>query len=412
MKIGKPAKWILIAVGVLLALCFSCCLGLVVYSETPGFKTRQTERAFVEAVETAAAATETAQPTYTFTSTLTHTATNTSSPTVTPSWTPTASATHTPSRTATASQPPTITETPTITLTPTRTGTPTRILTLTRTPTFTRTATPTRTFTATATRTRTFTPTPTLMGGDVGDCLPNNQWETATVTRIIDGDTIEVRMNSAVYKVRYIGMDTPEPAQHFGPQATAANRALLPVGTVIRMMKDQSETDVFDRLLRYVISGNVFVNHELVAIGLATAVRFPPDTASAVTFEKAEARAKEDGVGMWEQAAADIKITYIFYDGVVSRQEPDEFVRIENKGSVAVDLYNWRLSDESGKTFRFPAFVMEPGQICQIYTNEYHPETCGFNFRHTSSAIWNNGGDCATLRNADGQIVDTYCYGR
>jgi hypothetical protein len=220
MKIGKPAKWILIAVGVFLALCFSCCLGFVVYSETPGFKAKQTEWAFVDAAETAAAATDTVQPTITNTSTLTRTATSTFTATATASRTMPATATLTPSNTATITYTPTITETATITLTPSRTSTPTR------TPTFTRTATPTRTFTATATRTRTFTPTSTLRGGDVGDCLPHNQWETATVTRIIDGDTIEVRMNSAVYKVRYIGMDTPEPAQHFGPQATAANRAL------------------------------------------------------------------------------------------------------------------------------------------------------------------------------------------
>jgi beta-N-acetylhexosaminidase len=57
----------------------------------------------------------------------------------------------------------------------------------------------------------------------------------------------------------------------------------------------------------------------------------------------------------------------------------------------------------------FPSHVMEPGQTCRVYTNEYHPEWCGFSYG-SGSAIWNNSGDCADLRDSYGDTVDTYCY--
>jgi len=52
---------------------------------------------------------------------------------------------------------------------------------------------------------------------------------------------------------------------------------------------------------------------------------------------------------------------------------------------------------------------MQPGQVCRVYTNEYHPEWCGFSFG-SGSAIWNNSGDCAYLRDSEGRLIDTFCY--
>jgi hypothetical protein len=52
---------------------------------------------------------------------------------------------------------------------------------------------------------------------------------------------------------------------------------------------------------------------------------------------------------------------------------------------------------------------MEPGKVCRIYTNENHPEWCGFNYG-SGSAIWNNGGDTAYLRDGNGTLIDDYSY--
>lgn len=107
----------------------------------------------------------------------------------------------------------------------------------------------------------------------------------------------------------------------------------------------------------------------------------------------------------------DVRITDIFFDGVVSSQEPDEYVVIRNFDAAPVQLEGWTLRDggSSPKIFTFPNYTLQPNESCRIYTNELHPETCGFSFNN-SAAIWNNGGDCGTLRNQAGTEIDEYCY--
>jgi hypothetical protein len=103
-----------------------------------------------------------------------------------------------------------------------------------------------------------------------------------------------------------------------------------------------------------------------------------------------------------------VVITDIFYDGA-GRQESDEYVQIRNDDTAPIQLSGWTLRDEADHVFTFPGHVMEPGQVCRVYTNEYHAHWCGFSYG-SGSAIWNNGGDCAELRDSRGDTVATYCY--
>ncbi|MBC8477119.1 MAG: thermonuclease family protein, partial [Dehalococcoidia bacterium] len=109
------------------------------------------------------------------------------------------------------------------------------------------------------------------------------------VTRVIDGDTIEVGISGKIYKVRYIGIDTPElddkrpEFSALAQEATRYNKQLLERETV-RLEKDISETDKYGRLLRYVYVGDTFANAELVRQGLAWAKAYPPDTKYQDTF--------------------------------------------------------------------------------------------------------------------------------
>ncbi|MCX8024689.1 MAG: thermonuclease family protein, partial [Thermanaerothrix sp.] len=123
----------------------------------------------------------------------------------------------------------------------------------------------------------------------------------AKVTRVIDGDTIEVEINGARFKVRYIGIDTPESTtqiEYFGKEAAARNQALVG-GREVTLIKDVSETDRYGRLLRYVLVDKMFVNYELVRGGYANALRYPPDVACADVFQAAERQAREEGLGLW-----------------------------------------------------------------------------------------------------------------
>jgi micrococcal nuclease len=124
------------------------------------------------------------------------------------------------------------------------------------------------------------------------------------VTRVVDGDTIDVELNGAVVRIRYIGIDTPEtvdpgsPVECFGPQASDRNRALVE-GRSVELEKDVSETDRFGRLLRYVYAGGQMVNEQLVLEGYANASTFPPDVKYQARFTDAERTARENGRGLW-----------------------------------------------------------------------------------------------------------------
>lgn len=132
--------------------------------------------------------------------------------------------------------------------------------------------------------------------------LPPGQ-ELAVVTRIIDGDTIDVSMNNTTYRVRYIGVNTPEVGEPCAAEATAFNASLVS-GQTVRMVKDVSETDRYGRLLRYVYVGERFVNAELVVQGYAQAATYPPDVANAALFRQLQAEANAAGRGCWASSPA------------------------------------------------------------------------------------------------------------
>ena len=115
-----------------------------------------------------------------------------------------------------------------------------------------------------------------------GPPSPQGNITQAQVTRVVDGDTIEVSIGGTLYRVRYIGIDTPEtvdpnrPVGCYGPEASAANKALVE-GKTVTLERDVSDIDQYGRLLRYIYVGSTFVNAELVRQGYAHAYTYPPD---------------------------------------------------------------------------------------------------------------------------------------
>ncbi|MCS6836906.1 MAG: thermonuclease family protein [Anaerolineae bacterium] len=125
---------------------------------------------------------------------------------------------------------------------------------------------------------------------------PSPSGETARVRRVIDGDTIEVELGGQRVRVRYVGVNTPESDEVCYQEALEANRALVE-GQTVTLVRDQSDTDRFDRLLRYVYVGSVFVNRELVASGYAEAVLYEPDDRHWRDFVALEREAARRGLG-------------------------------------------------------------------------------------------------------------------
>ncbi len=126
----------------------------------------------------------------------------------------------------------------------------------------------------------------------------------AFVTRVVDGDTVEVRIGDRVEDVRYIGVDTPEtvkpdtPVQCFGPQASAFNHRLVE-GHKVRLVFGVERRDIYGRLLAYAYLGHRFVNATLVRRGLARSLTIPPNNRYAPLFRRLELHAARAGRGLW-----------------------------------------------------------------------------------------------------------------
>jgi micrococcal nuclease len=126
----------------------------------------------------------------------------------------------------------------------------------------------------------------------------------AFVSRVVDGDTIEVRIGDRIEDVRYIGVDTPEtvkpgtPVQCFGPRASAFNHRLVERRRV-RLVFGVERRDAYGRLLAYVHLGERFVNAALVRRGLARSLTIPPNDRFAPLFGRLELRAARAGRGLW-----------------------------------------------------------------------------------------------------------------
>lgn len=148
------------------------------------------------------------------------------------------------------------------------------------------------------------TPPPSEPTGSPPPPVPPVLTTEAKVIRVIDGDTIEVDIDGKSYKVRYIGIDTPETVhptrgeEPYGREACAKNRELVE-GKVVRLEKDVSETDKYGRLLRYVWVGDLLVNAELVRLGYAQVTTYPPDVKYQDLFLKLQREAREAGRGLW-----------------------------------------------------------------------------------------------------------------
>ena len=108
------------------------------------------------------------------------------------------------------------------------------------------------------------------------------------------------------------------------------------------------------------------------------------------------------------ETTGDITIIYVHYQGNNSN-EPNEFVEIKNNDIRPIQLYHWTLSNVQNETFLLPYLVLQPGQVCRIYTNEYHTQWCGFTLEQEIE-VWDNISDTITLKNSTGQTVDSCSY--
>jgi micrococcal nuclease len=128
-----------------------------------------------------------------------------------------------------------------------------------------------------------------------------------TVTHIVDGDTLDVRLsNGKKERIRLIGIDAPERGGCFSSSATARARQLaLSKPVVIRGDATQDTRDRYGRLLAYVwIPGGKDLGFQLIAGGFAKPYVYRSAFERLAAYRKAEAGAKRADVGQWKACRA------------------------------------------------------------------------------------------------------------
>src|SRR5215213_10303855 len=145
-----------------------------------------------------------------------------------------------------------------------------------------------------------------LLGQPTTPALAQTDTQQVRVTRVVDGDTIEVSPRIVgTEDVRLIGVNTPEvfgiEAQRCGREASAFTTEALG-GQDVTLEFDVGRVDPYGGALAYVwvpdLDGVLF-NETLLRRGLARVLSVEPNVRYEDRFLAAEKEAKADGIGVW-----------------------------------------------------------------------------------------------------------------
>ncbi|MBR1672154.1 MAG: thermonuclease family protein [Fretibacterium sp.] len=138
----------------------------------------------------------------------------------------------------------------------------------------------------------------------------------ATVTRVVDGDTLVAEVDGQARRVRLLGVDTPETVhpnkevQFYGPEASAFTKKEL-TGKHIWLEYDVSPLDRYQRHLAYVwleppsageaaIRRGMF-NARLLLEGYAKVMTIQPNSRHADLFVRLQEEARKARRGLWKK---------------------------------------------------------------------------------------------------------------
>ena len=128
---------------------------------------------------------------------------------------------------------------------------------------------------------------------------PEGQLVKATVVRVIDGDTFEVRIGQgSPVRVRVIGYDAPEKDEPFGDTATKFLKALLE-GREVLLESDVQALDRYGRRLYHVWLPQTLLSELMLLSGLGRQMTIPPNVRHVDFLTKAQRLGREIGLGVW-----------------------------------------------------------------------------------------------------------------
>ncbi len=227
------------------------------------------------------------------------------------------------------------------------------------------------------------------------------QGKTFTVSRIIDGDTIEAGKT----KIRLKGINTPEKNEACFQEAKDFLKKQV-LGKQI--LVQGNEFDRYGRLLGNICIQGKSINKMLLEQGLAHYYSYENIPELMKLQEKAMKEKKEC---LWKES----KEQY-FLDKCISltgfefnqNKFTGEFAEFSNDCNYSIDLNGFYLKDEATNQYFFPAIKLKAKSFVRVYSG--YGENSKNEFYWKKGNIWNNNRDQLFLRNEKGILVAYYKY--
>jgi len=220
----------------------------------------------------------------------------------------------------------------------------------------------------------------------------------------IDGDTLLLLLNDSPYPLQItfdgpvnetLTIDAnPDGVVHPDPNVVVDCDPIAPAGEI------------------YLPPGNYRVSFDFLAGDVQPASShwtLVPDGAYSTCYHVFETAMNGTPEQSTPETTGAVQIETILYDSPVPDEVSGEYVVLRNVDDHAIQMQGWRIVDAQGNTLTFPNFVLQPGTTV-TYHNCTGTNDASNLYSGACEAMWNNGGDIATLYDTSGSVVDTYSY--
>jgi len=209
------------------------------------------------------------------------------------------------------------------------------------------------------------------------------------VTRVIDGDTLELENGQIV---RLLNINTPE-KNELGYELAREFLKSIENKTV---EVEETGTDKYDRTLAKIFNPE-YINLELVKKGLAK--KFLVQENELKSFADAEKQAIENENGIWKNSP----YSNCFTSSVDFKLE---IVHLKNS-CKRINVQDWHLTDESRKKYIFKSVSLGEVNINSLSGKDNETNL----FWSQAQNVWNNDRDTLYLYDSEGKIVNYNSYG-
>jgi len=164
-------------------------------------------------------------------------------------------------------------------------------------------------------------------GEEISKCLAPSE---VIVTKVLDGDTVVVEGG---YHIRLLGIDADESSYPcYEPAKTRLEELVL--NKEVRLEKDQTDVDQYNRCLRYIFLEDQNIDLQLVKEGLAIARFYEPDIKYRDEITAVEREAIENKIGCkWSETKASLPSLSVEFEKLTPEKTGLELVFVCNAGN-------------------------------------------------------------------------------